>query len=203
MRSFALAPLLCRLLAILAAAMSFAAPAGATTVLQLSLDQIIDQSTTVFEGTCIDNRTERDAATGFVVTYTTFEVRDVLKGEAQATHVIKQVGGQAPGDDAPGFRIPGVPRFVPGEDYVVFLAGVSSAGFSSPIGLSQGRFNVRRQAGRASAGNGRDFRELIAYMPDQVPPQARERIQAAPGPVRELDLDEFKQIVRQRASSRP
>lgn len=193
-----------RFLAAVAIALSLAAPAAATTVLPLSLDQIIDQSTTVFQGTCTGNRTERDAATGFVVTYTTFAVEEVLKGSAEATHVIKQVGGEVPGDSGPSLRIMGVPRFVPGEQYVVFLAGTSSAGFSSPIGLAQGRFNVRKQAGRAHVGNGRDFRELTAQMPDGVPARVRERFEeAAPAPVRELDLEDFKQLVRQRAGSRP
>lgn len=176
------------------AALAFLLPAHAASVLPLYLDQIIDTSTVAFEGTCIDNRTERDPDTGFVVTYTTFAVRDVLKGDVGFTHVIKQIGGKLP-DGGLQYEVKGVPRFTPGDDYVVFLAGVSSAGFSSPIGLSQGNFAVLGQGAQRKVGNGRDFKELTERMTGRLPATAKSRLQV-PGPAREMDLDTFKQAVR-------
>jgi hypothetical protein len=90
---------------------------------------------------------ERDPQTNLVVTYTTFAVEDVLKGTVPATHTIKQIGGNLAAEGTT-LRVEGIPTFVVGQNYVVFLAGVSSAGFSSPIGLGQGRFSVRLDAGR-------------------------------------------------------
>ena len=191
-----------RFLAAFALAMGLAAPAAATTVLRLSLDQIIDDSATAFQGTCLGNRTELDAKTGFVVTYTTFAVHDALKGTLGATHEIKQVGGELPA--AAGglrYRVIGVPKFRPGAEYVVFLAGKSSIGFSSPIGLSQGRFDVRREGALAKVGNGRDFREM-AGAGAELPGAVQERIKAAEGAVQELDLDDFKRLVRQRVGAK-
>src|SRR3990172_4033341 len=74
--------------------LALAGPAGAVTVRPLPLDEIVDTATVAFQGTCIGNRTERDLQTGFVVTYTTFAVKDVLKGAVQSTHVVKQIGGK-------------------------------------------------------------------------------------------------------------
>ena len=179
-------------------AMALAFPAAATSVLPLPLEQIIDDATTAFQGTCLENRVERDAATGLVVTYTRFAVQDVLKGDVGATHTIKQVGGELAGDAGPRFKIQGVPKFSPGEQYVVLLAGVSGAGFSSPIGLSQGKFNLHREPGetKVKVTNGRDFREMTADLPmDQLPATLHQK---AAGAVHELDLDEFKDLVRQR-----
>ena len=170
--------------------------AGATSVLPLQLDEIIDTATTAFEGTCTANRTEREAQTNLVVTYTTFAVKDVLKGAVQGTtHVIKQIGGKMPAGEL-SYRVEGVPTFAVGEDYVVLLAGVSSAGFSSPIGLAQGKFTVQKDAAGNRVSNGRDFRETTARMPAVVLPGV---LAGATAPVRHLGLDEFKQLIRARA----
>jgi hypothetical protein len=182
--------------------LSCAFPAQATIVLPLYLDEIVADAAVAFEGTCVGNRTEREAATNLVVTYTTFAVRDVLKGDVGKTHVIKQVGGESP-DGKPAFSIPGVPKFAPGEDYVVMLAGISEAGFSSPIGLQQGRFGVRREAGAPKVGNGRDFRDLTQNLPPQAPDSVVERVRGAGAPVRELGLSEFKELVRSLGRGRP
>lgn len=189
-----------RFLAAFLWALALALPAHATSVLPLYLDEIVGRSALAFEGTCLENRTEREPGSNLIVTYTTFGVRDSLKGGAGKTHVIKQIGGELPAENI-GYRIQGVPKFVPGEDYVVFLPGVSTAGFSSPVGLSQGRFGVRRENGVAMVSNGRDFNELLDNLPvERIPRAVVERLNA-PGLVRHLDLETFKQLVRELARS--
>jgi hypothetical protein len=175
-----------------------ALPARAMSVLPLSLEEIVTAAQIAFEGTCTANFTGRDAQTGLVVTYTTFDVHDVLKGGARATHIIKQVGGYAGAD---GYHLQGVPGFAVGQDYVVFLYGVSSAGFSSPVGLSQGQFVLRPGADGPEVSNGRDFREMLSGSAVQHIPQATlSRLQNAAGGLRHLGLDEFKELVRQQNS---
>ena len=41
-------------------------------------------------------------------------------------------------------EVEGVPSFRPGEEVIVFLYPESSAGLTSPVGLGQGKFTVRR-----------------------------------------------------------
>ena len=178
-----------------AAGLTLGAVAHAATVLPLYLDEMADGAAVAFEGRCVANRSEVDPANGLVVTYTTFEVRDVLKGSPGATHEIKQVGGALPGD-GPQYRVIGVPKFEVGEDYVVFLAGVSTMGFSSPIGLAQGRFKVDRQGSLRKVGNGRDFKDMTRRIPSRVPPATRAQMDKDDKPLRDMDLDEFKQLVR-------
>ena len=179
-----------KLLFIFALAANGILPAHAASVLPLELNTIIDAANTAFEGTCIENRVERDTATNFVVTYTTFEVKDVLKGDVKSRHVIKQIGGQLPSGES-GMKVDGVPRFAVGQDYVVFLAGVSSAGFSSPIGLWQGKFSIEQGAKGKTVTNGRDFREMKARAPSL---ENAAVVEAAP----RLGLDEFKALARKR-----
>lgn len=184
----------CATIALLFAA-ALGTTAHATTVLPLYLEEMADSSAIAFEGRCTGNRSEVDAVTGLVVTFTTFEVTEVLKGQVGATHEIKQVGGALPGDGAQ-FHVMGVPRFELGEEYVVFLAGVSSVGFSSPIGLAQGRFKVEAKGAARRVGNGRDFRDMTRRVMARVPPNSRREIEEAKGPVRDMDLEDFKQLVR-------
>lgn len=173
---------------------ALALPAQAVSVLPLSLDQITDGAAVAFEGTCLGNSTEREQASGLIVTYTTFAVKDVLKGAVSGTHVIKQIGGELPAGGL-SYRVTGVPRFVVGQDYVVLLAGVSPAGFSSPVGLAQGKFNVHEDAGGRKVSNGRDFRDMSTRLPSLTQPGPR-------SPVHQLGLNEFKRLVRDRAAGR-
>jgi hypothetical protein len=185
------------------AALALATTARAASVLPLYLDEIVTHAAVAFQGTCLENTVERDAATGYVVTYTTFAVSEVLKGPVGATYRIKQVGGDL-NDGRPVFTIQGVPRFAPGQEYVLFLAGVSSLGFSSPVGLWQGRFGIQRRGGVANVVSGRDFRDLTSNVPDDhVPASVLSRLRQSPSPVRELGLEDFKQLVRGRGRGGP
>jgi hypothetical protein len=173
--------------------------AWATTVLPLTLDDIVGTANVAFEATCIENRIEHDPQTNLIVTYTTFAVHDVIKGEVGATYTIKQVGGEMPGRDV-AFKMHGIPTFTQGQDYIVFLPPASSAGFSSPVGLSQGRFTLEHGTAGARVANGRDFREMTANIPDEdLPPGLAQNVKHAGDPVRDMGVGDFKQLARGRA----
>jgi len=178
--------------------LGIAGSAAAATVRPILLDEIIDSSAVAFHGTCIANRVELDPVSNFIVTYSTFAVRDVIKGAPAATHVIKQIGGTMPGGES-GMIVRGVPKFVVGEEYVLFLAGISSMGFSSPVGLAQGRFAVQEGKAGKTVASGRDFRELTARMPLAA---LREPAETGGAPLKELGLEDFKQMARSHASRR-
>ena len=171
----------------------------AATVLPMYLDEIVADAAVAFEGVCKDARTELDVQTGLVVTYTTFDIIDLLKGSAKATHTIKQLGGNT---GTVAYKVGGTPSFVVGTRYVVFLYGASSAGFSSPVGLTQGRFMIRNGPAGDELSNGRDFKEMLRPYPDGLlPPGAKKAVQQATGELGHMDLAEFKQIVRQPGSA--
>ena len=183
----------------LAASLAFVvSTAHATSVLPLYLDEIVDSAAVAFEGTVLSNRTTRDEATGLVVTYTTFKVHEALKGSLGETYTVKQVGGDLP---AEGVRQKshGVPRFNTGESMVIFFYGVSEAGFSSPVGLEQGRFFISDEATGPEVTNGRDFRDLAQRMAPPASASAQARLNSA-APVKGLALDDFKKMVRDRAA---
>ena len=169
-------------------------PAFATSILPLDLTQIIDQSATAFQGTVVDSRSGRDPQTGLIVTMTTFRVDDVLKGDVGSTHTIKQIGGESASENV-RFKVHGVPTFTVGESYVLFMNGVSPQGFSSPVGLSQGRFAIQQGDAGPEVGNGADFGDLTAGMGAEVSGTAKSKT-AHGRAAHRLALDEFKQLVR-------
>jgi hypothetical protein len=124
----------------------------ATSVLPVSLQRMTTAADLIFHGRAIDNQVRLDEASGRVATFTTFEIIELVKGEAGPTHTIKQIGGQLPGSKVRQV-IHGVPRFITGEEYVIFLPKASSLGFASPIGLSQGKFSVFKQNGESVVSN--------------------------------------------------
>jgi hypothetical protein len=122
--------------------------AAATSVLPVSLQRMATAAELIFHGRAISNEVMLDEASGRVATFTTFEIIELVKGEAGPTHTIKQIGGQLPGSNIRQV-IHGVPRFTVGEEYVVFLPKASSLGFSSPVGLAQGKFSILKLNGES------------------------------------------------------
>jgi hypothetical protein len=69
------------------------------------------------------------------------------------------------------------------------------------VGLEQGRFTIHAEGAKRLVGNGRDFRTLASRMMPSLPPQAKSKLEQSAVPVRELDLEQFKQMVRDRVGA--
>jgi len=97
----------------------------------------------VFRGHCVSADVE-DADVGGVrlrVTRYTFTVGERLKGRGGAVATFRQVGTPEGGPRDLGTLV-GLPRFVPGTEYVLFLLPEGRAGLTSPAGASAGAFLV-------------------------------------------------------------
>lgn len=172
------------------------------TVLPLDLNKIHSEASYVFHGQCIANDVVEDTQTGMIVTITTFSVIETLKGNVGQTYTIKQVGGNLP-NSSDLMMIPGVPKFEIGKNYVVFLPQSSRLGFSSPIGLDQGKFDILfDKQGNRVVGNGRDIEQLLENIPQQnIPSQVtvlnKNSVVNKNAKRTELPLNDFLSIVRQ------
>jgi hypothetical protein len=111
---------------------------SAATVAALTLDTLIQKSEYVVYGRAVGTRSFWDPATSTIWTETELLVLDGAKGRPGKTIVITEPGGVL-GDIAHLF--PGIPRFVGGEEVVLFL-------YSAPgnrirvLGLRQGIYEV-------------------------------------------------------------
>jgi len=142
----------------------FSHTAQATTLLPVDLSHLHRYAQNILYAECIDNQVEMDQQSNAVVTYTTFSVKDAIKGAPQQTITIKQIGGEMKETGA-ALVVPGVPKFALNEKYLLFLPKKSRLGFSSPVGLGQGSFQVfKSRDGNMMVSNGRDFSELMAGM---------------------------------------
>jgi hypothetical protein len=116
----------------------FGAAAGhATTLEQLSLDEMIRQSRFIVRGTVSGSWTEQRGA--MIYTVYRVAVAEQLKGTAQGSVDVAVPGGLFRGGRQ---VIPGAPGLTPGVEYVIFV-WVSPSGLRQIIGLSQGLFDVR------------------------------------------------------------
>jgi hypothetical protein len=107
-----------------------------STLLQLSLNDMIQQSTLIVRGKTQPTYT---AFRGPVVyTHYQLQVSEILKGTAA-----QQMDIAVPGGVANGLRqsIAGAPTLAGGQEYVLFL-WTGKSGLTQVIGLSQGLFSV-------------------------------------------------------------
>ena len=174
----------------------FSLQASATSLLPISLPRMAAAADVIFHGKVISNEVKLDPVSGNVATFTTFQVTELVKGNAGTTHTIKQIGGQLPGANVRQ-TIHGVPRFDTGEEYVVFLPKASSLGFASPIGLSQGSFDVHRLNGESVISSGRAAAAVSDTAAQQTPPGLPSAIETGPSAdAGSVQLVDFLQGVR-------
>jgi len=107
----------------------------ASTVLSLSVDDLVERSDLVVRGTVVDRTYYRD---GIVWTRAIVEVSGCWRGVCDDFVELVQPGGQV---DGFGTRAFGMPTFEPGDEVVLFLAG-SKSGALQVVGLTQGCFQV-------------------------------------------------------------
>src|SRR3989442_5725183 len=95
-----------------------AAPARATTLVRLSLEQLTEASTAIVRGHVVSQETRWNPAHTHIFTTTTVAVDQTLKGNAQPEVVIEQLGGKL------GHRreyVAGTVHFFPQASYWLFL----------------------------------------------------------------------------------
>jgi hypothetical protein len=114
----------------------------ASTLLQLSLNDMIQQSTAIVRGTAQFAYVSQKGSV--IYTHYTVQVTSRLKGAPAATVDLAVMGGAINGARQ---MIAGAPELVSGQDYILFL-WTSKSGITQIIGLSQGLFRVTAASGQ-------------------------------------------------------
>ena len=116
-----------------------ATSAEATTMVPLSMDQIVDLSSTVVRGKVTNVWTEPDSTTHTVWTYAQVEVEKVFKGNPTTDIlVVEQPGGVWGTTET---LVESVARFSVGEEGYFFVEELNS-GRSVTAGMYQGKYNI-------------------------------------------------------------
>jgi len=117
---------------------------NATTILGMDIHAVAQGAELVFEGQVIQHNTQENAA-GMVVTYVTFEVRDVVKGSFSEQFLeLKFTGGSLNGQvmEVSGLRMPALD-----EEGIYFVESISRDLINPLIGWSQGHYIINADEG--------------------------------------------------------
>ncbi len=116
--------------------------ASAFLMLQLTLPQMTALSEKVFIGKCLSIKKSQDRD-GQPIQWVTFAVEEMLKGEPADQITFKQLGNSSSQDNVilAGEHVH-VPRYVEGEEAIIFLSEEGNNHFTAPVGLYQGKFQV-------------------------------------------------------------
>lgn len=126
----------------------------ATTVKQLSLEQMARGSHRIMLGRCVSQETYWNKNRTRILTATRFAVTEDLKGEFRETATVVTVGGTM---DGLTLVVSGTPSFREQEEVLLFLEAGKSGNWIL-MGLSQGMFRITadrrgvRTAHHASSG---------------------------------------------------
>ena len=114
-------------------------PAMATTMVELTTNQLVDASNAIVRGVVTEIWTEEDK-NGVVWTRIQLEVSETLKGDkTKKAYIVDQLGGGFGGNST---QFSGAARFSIGEDALFFLETLGN-GRTTTVGLSQGKFTAK------------------------------------------------------------
>jgi hypothetical protein len=128
---------------------AIAVPLGATTLIQLSLNDLITLSTGIVQATVSGVRTDYRGAD--IYTYYQLAVSEDWRSSGLTPTTPTQIEVAVPGGAVRGVRqtVAGAPSLTVGQQYVVFL-WTSRSGLTQVIGLSQGLFQVQNNSSGAA-----------------------------------------------------
>jgi hypothetical protein len=168
--------------------------AAATTVLELDRARLVESASRILEGTVAEMRCGRDEH-GRIVTRIALRVEPggYLKGAGGARVEVVFPGGILERERR-GMVIPGMPVFRTGERVLLFVAESPRGGLQLPVGLAQGKFEVRVDPVTGRRTLVRDLSGLSL-----VDPRTRRPVGGHPGR-QEYDYEEWLQAIRRQVA---
>ena len=169
----------------------------------LSLNKIIENAGYIFQGECINIRTGRDPETNLLATWFTFRVKQGIKGDLGEEFVLKQYGGS----DENYTITPTSVQYEVGEELVLFVYPPSSIGFSSSVGLHQGKFLIKKFENNEKrlVTNGTPAMVLFEGMDEKIPTRDTAGTRAE-GITQlksdKMELDEFLSFVKKQVQQK-
>ena len=142
------------LVSVLMSYLLLVSPLGATTILGMNIDEVAQGAELIFEGKVVEHNVRENAA-GMIVTYVTFRIEELIKGELKFTG--GRLGGQIM--EISGLRIPS-----PNEEGIYFVESVNRNLVNPLLGWSQGHYLIYEESGerRVSTVNDRPVTDVLS-----------------------------------------
>ena len=182
-------------------------PAAATTLMTLSVDELIDQAELVFEGKVLAVQAVEDSA-GQISSYVTFAVLELIKGDYSGESLeLKFLGGTANGHT---MEVSGLRRPELHETGIYFVESLSEELINPLLGWSQGHYLVQSDSdGVARVTTAGNQPVMAVQAMQQVPALLRKpadtvegEIDAAQGIVTDDDRDMHEALTVEQFKSR-
>lgn len=116
-----------------------AVPMHASIAAAASFDEKVDNAASIVLGKCIRTESRFDPTGRWIVTYSTFQVEESLKGNAGATVTVVTPGGAVNGIHQSSV---GIPSFRTGSENVLFIKNTKLG--PTVLYFDQGAYDVRR-----------------------------------------------------------
>lgn len=132
------------LVSVLMSYLLLVSPLWATTILGMNIDEVAQGAELIFEGKVVEHNVRENAA-GMIVTYVTFRIEELIKGEYDEPLLeLKFTGGRLGGQitEISGLRIPS-----PNEEGIYFVESVNRSLVNPLLGWSQGHYLIYEQNG--------------------------------------------------------
>jgi hypothetical protein len=170
----------------------------ATTVIPPTFEQMTEKAQLIFVGKVVTVRSEWRVVNGKRAIYTVvqFQNEEVLKGNAGTKVELNFLGGTV-GETT--MEVASLPKFSAGQREVLFVAA-KAGGLSPLVGVFHGKFGIRKdQTGRETVigASGKALRDVSEIAAGPGAEFANRAVQAIPGNVQALSLDEFKTKIRE------
>jgi hypothetical protein len=112
----------------------------ATTIATVGIARMLSESELVFEGTVLEARAQVSAKSGWIHTFITFEIKEVIKGKFRRNRLTLRFAGGTVGDRS--FKAHGLVMPQVGEHGVYFVETLSRQQVNPLFGWTQGHFLV-------------------------------------------------------------
>ena len=197
------------LVSVLMSYLLLVSPLWATTILGMNIDEVAQGAELIFEGEVVEHNVRENAA-GMIVTYVTFRIEELIKGEYDEPLLeLKFTGGRLGGQimEISGLRIPS-----PNEEGIYFVQSVNRNLVNPLLGWSQGHYLIYEESGerRVSTVNDRPVTDVLSTR--SVPIALRKPVSVidgdtdpatgvvassdTPGPDQALTTESFKAKIR-------
>lgn len=135
----------------------------AQRTIRVNLEEMVSAAGMIVHGTVIFVKTEIDPQTNILATFVTIDVTENLYGQSEGVITLKMVAAQT---QSGARKFAEMPVFTPGEEIVGFFHLPSELGFTSPVGMGQGKFSVLTdpQTGEKVVRNGMNNARLFSEM---------------------------------------
>ncbi len=164
------------------ASVLLAAGAAGTSLVRMSLADLTRSARAIVRARCFGSESRWE--NGEIWTFTRFAPLETLKGAVPGPFVVRLIGGRVGNVTS---QVDGVPRFMPGEEVILFLEP-TRAGDLSVTAWSEGSFRVRRDPRTGQAFVTEDSAAIGVFHP------AARRFE--PAAIQRMPLELFEERVR-------